>query len=107
MTFDNFIKIVENHIKTVVAPQSQSPLVRFAIGAALGSGLVRERIRPPLEAIGAIRRAGDAETVDTARIAAALRGGFDAAPELKMDFMGIGFTFRRDDAEALLREMGV
>jgi hypothetical protein len=108
MEFDKFAQIIENHIRTVVAPQSQSAFVRFALGAAIGAGTVRDRIRPPMEALGVLRKdEGGVETVDTAKLGAALRAGFDATPELRLNLLGIDFTFRKSDAEALLRELGV
>ena len=107
MEFGKFAQVIENHIRTVVAPQSQSAFVRFALGAAIGSGAVRDRIRQPMEALGVLRRDGGVETVDTERLGAALRSGFDATPELRMDILGIGFTFRKSDAEELLRALGV
>ena len=77
-----------------------SMMNRFIVGAALGAGSIRaESMRKQLENLGILK---DKE-IDTGKLAAALRGGFEQAPNVSI----FGFTFSKDDAEGFIRELNI
>ena len=81
-----------------LVPQMKNSINRFMVGAALGAGRLRaEAMRQPLESLGIL----EGDNVDTAKLASALRGGFDQTPEVSV----FGFRFSRDDADGLIREL--
>jgi len=97
-----FDEILDRHVRTVLVPQMKSSLNRFIVGAALGAGRVRaESMADQLKAVGIMD--ADGLDVDTEKLGAALRGGFDQAPEVSF----LGFKFTRDDADQFLRTLNV
>ena len=95
-----FDGILDRFVRTTLVPQMKNTLNRFMVGAALGAGSLRaESMRPQLKALGVMH---DSE-IDTVKLGAALRGGFEQAPEVSV----FGFRFSKDDAEALIRELNV
>ena len=93
-----FDEILERYVRMTLVPQMKSSMNRFMVGAALGAGRLRtEAMRPQLEALGVLKD----QDVDTAKLAAALRGGFDQTPEVSV----FGFRFSREDADGLVREL--
>lgn len=100
MNANVFDDILERHVKTVLVPQMKSSLNRFVVGAALGAGRLKaETMRDQLEAMGIM----DGDEIDTEKLAAALKGGFDQTPDVTF----LGFKFDRDDADQFLRALNV
>ena len=104
MTTQAFNEILDRHVRLSIVPQLTSPMSRFAVGAALGAGLVRaESMADTLAALGILK---DGE-IDTEKLRDALLGGFAASPEVAFEKYGVRLVFKREDAEAFLRELNV
>ena len=100
MTTSVFNDVLERYVRMNLVPQMKNSINRFMVGAALGAGRLRaEALRPQLEGLGIM----EGDNVDTAKLAAALRGGFDQTPDVSI----FGFRFSRDDADAFIRELNV
>ena len=100
MNIKAFDEVLRKHIRQTIIPQLRNPLNIFALGGALGAGLLSaENMRGQLESLGILK--GD--EVDTEKMRDFLVGGFDATPEITL----FGIRFNKDDAASLVRAYGL
>lgn len=116
MNIEAFDKALENHVKTTTIPQLTHNTTRFAVGVALGAGMIKaETWLPQLTALGCVKQITDAEgkptgqiDIDTARLRDAIYVGFSAAPTFELKLApGVALEFSKSDAESLFRALGV
>lgn len=103
MNIKTFNEVAERFVKSDILPQLKTPFSRFAVGAALGAGFVNaESFREMLEPIGVMKD----DEIDANKLRDALEGGFDATPEIELNKFGVTLKFKREDADAFLRQLG-
>lgn len=91
MTVIEFDQRLTQYMRSVLIPECQAPLRKFALGALLGTGKLSVRILPKefSEALGVFDKDGN---VDVEILKLAASGGVDTAGELYVPVIGLHFN---------------
>ena len=115
MNVETFNELLAKHVKSTIIPQLEDWKSRFAVGAAIGAGVLRvESMEKPLRELGVLSYRKDEATVrevlseiDVEKLRDAVYGGFEMSPEVSYEKFGRKLTFKKSDAEAFFRALGV
>ena len=114
MNVETFNELFAKHVKATIIPQMEDWKSRFAAGAALGAGVLRvESMEKPLRELGVLSYRKDENgrevlsEIDVEKLRDAVYGGFSMTPEATYEKFGRKLTFKKQDAEAFFRALGV
>lgn len=98
---EKFNGYVVRFLKEALLASAKSPMTKFRIGFAVGSG--RAGLFPGTPAMAALEALGvvDGDAVDTDQLRRCVEGGLDAAGDLRVDALGI--SVERADALRFLK----